>query len=459
MASRREIFEGTELPPEPSRPPADPEARRLMVTRVVVVAAALVFLAAIYACGRLPRNEDVPLYSFPGPFKNAPRIRMAVRQNAGAVSVAVSGPFKLFDGRGAEIPNNNAKLASVAVTCRNRCLYIGNQPMRPNGRDLDRVRICPENLGGLEIDGKLFPGDLELIGSSKGSTLHAVVHMGLEEYVCGVLAGEVPVESWNIEALKAQAVASRTYALYYSLRNADDSWDFGMTGREAQEYRPGIARNGKINLAVNATSGEVLTWNNMVFPAWFHSSCGGHTVDAAAVFTRRHIEALGGAPCPWCRKQPDNKYASWQKSISFSGAIAPRLTKGLSDDPEVGSTIKNIVKHGQLRSMEVAEKSSDGRITKFLIRGPGDPGSVQVRANDVRLAIGPTELPSTNCTMIPGRYTYRFEGSGWGHGVGLCQFGSQGQALEGRNYLQIVTTYFPSSRIVKMAYSRPAAPR
>ncbi|HOX07351.1 MAG TPA: SpoIID/LytB domain-containing protein [Planctomycetota bacterium] len=453
MASRREIFEGTELPPEVQRTSRDPETIRRNVTRVVVLAVAAFALVAIFSCRQLPRSEDVPLHAFPGPFKDAPKVRLIVRQKAQAVNLAVTGPFRLYDGSGAEIPITMKRLAAAPVTFRDRCLAVGSLPLRPNSEDLGRLRIVPEKSGTVEISGQVFPGDVELIGVRGTSTLHVVVHMDIEEYLCGVLAGEVPVDRWNEEALRAQAVASRTYALYYSLRNASDPWDFGMTGREAQEYRPGVSRNAKINLAVNSTRGEVLTWNNMIFPAWFHSSCGGHTVDATAVFTRRHIDALGGAECRWCRQQPDNKYASWKRDINFT-VIADRLAKELSDDPEVGPTMRKITKNKPLRSLEVAEKAPDGRITKFLARGPGDPGSVEIRANDVRLAIGPSELPSTNCSMTPGS-RYRFEGAGWGHGVGLCQFGAQGQAQDGRNYQEILATYFPSSRIVKMAYSLP----
>jgi stage II sporulation protein D len=457
MPSRREIFEGTELPPERARPPVDPEARRRWLTRAVVLAAAAFALIVIFSCRQLPRDDEVPLYSFPGPFENAPRVRMVVRQGAPAVNVQVSGPFKLFDARGAELPDAraNTRLARVAISYRNRCLIMGSDPLRPNGQDLARVRIAPQNPGTLEVNGQIFLGDLELIGDPRGSPmLSAVVHMNIEDYLCGVLAGEVPVDNWQEEALKAQAVASRTYALYYSLRNAKDPWDFGMSGLEAQQFQPGVPRNGKIQKVVASTSGEVLTWNNMIFPAWFHSSCGGHTADATAVFTRQHIEALGGAECRWCRKQPDNKYASWKKDLHFANVIAPKLAKELKDDPQVGMIIKRITRYNALRSMEISERAPDGRITKFLLRGPDDPGSVEVRANDVRLAIGPSALPSTNCTMTAGT-VYHFEGSGWGHGVGLCQYGSQGQALEGRNYQEILATYYPSSRIVKMSYGRP----
>lgn len=424
---------------------------------MVIVAAALLSLLVIFSCRQQPRNEEIPLYSFPEPYKNEPRIRMLVRQNAPAVTVAVTGSFKLYDSRGALIPNTNSRLARISATYsqRERCLMLGNQPLRPNGDNLERVRISPDESGTLELEGRAYPGELELIAEKKNGTLHAVVRMGLEDYVIGVLAGEVPWETWNEEALKAQAVASRTYALYYSLRNQDALWDFGDTGRYAQQFKPGTLRNSALNRIVGSTAGEVLTWNNMIFPAWFHSSCGGHTADASTVFTRQRIDPLGGVECPWCKEVPGNKYASWKKELNIANVHnSIGASRDLREDPAVGDAIKHI---GPVRALEVAGKAPDGRITSFVVRGPYTPGSVEVRANDIRLAIGPSVLPSTNCTMTAAGGRYHFDGSGWGHGVGLCQFGAQGQALKGRSYQDIVATYFPSSRLVKLTYARPGA--
>jgi stage II sporulation protein D len=374
---------------------------------------------------------------------------MLVRASAPAVPLAVAGPFRMFDGRGAEIRHDNSKLGRLAVTFKDGCLSLGAFALIINGQEIPRLRLAPQRLGSLEVDGKVYPGDVELIGVRGTATLHAVVHMEIEEYVAGVLAGEVPVENWHDEALKAQAVTSRTYALYYSLKNARESWDFGTSGRDAQEYRAGIVRNARINRAVNLTAGEVLACGNQVFPAYFHSSCGGHTVDAAEVFTRQSIPALAGAECKWCTRQPENKYAAWKKEFSI-GTLAYRLRRAADANPN----LKPVAKLGDIRAVEVAATSPDGRITRFLVRGPFAPGSLEMAANDFRGALGWSELPSTKCQMTAAGSRYCFAGSGWGHGVGLCQWGSQGMALAGAGYQEVLANYFPLSRLVKMSYAR-----
>jgi len=444
------VIEGAELPPERALPPPDPESRRRLVARAVILAAAFFLTLVLISpgCRGLPRDEDVPLAAFPGPVANAPHVRVLVRGSAPAVTLAVAGPFRMFDGRGAEIPHRNEKLSRLPVTFQDGRLALGAFALVISGEPISRLRIAPERLGSLEVDGKVYPGDVEFIGVKGASALHAVVHMAIEEYVAGVLAGEVPVESWHDEALRAQAVVSRSYALYFALKNAREPWDFGTTGREAQEYRAGIVRNARINRAVNLTAGEVLVFGNQVFPAYFHSSCGGHTVDAAEVFTRQSIPPLAGAECPWCTKQPENKYASWKKEFSI-GTLAYRLRRAAENNP----ALKTVAKLGDIRSVEAAAASPDGRITRFLVRGPFAPGSLELSANDFRGAVGWSDLPSTKCRMTASGSRYTFAGSGWGHGVGLCQWGSQGMALAGYGYQEVLASYFPMSRLVRMTYA------
>ena len=444
------------LEPEGTTDPVshgDPESRRRRVIPAIVlaVAACVIFTLLSDGCRHFAREENVPLAAFPGRISQAPQVRMVVKKSAASVQFELRGPFKLYDEQGREIPHSSKKLASVSMSYNGRQLMLGRQPLAPNGRSLTRIRFSPEDLGSLKIDGSVYPGDVEFIGVKGKSALHVVVHLNIENYVCGVLDGEVPVDRWHDEALKAQAVASRTYAMYFMLKNSGQMWDFGRTGREAQQYKPGVVRNARINRAVNLTSGEILTWENMVFPAYFHSSCGGHTLDSAKVFTRKSIEPLRGVPCTWCTESDvGNSYADWKSSYTIN-TIAARLQRGARNDVH----LKAAVKLGSIRSVEVAEKTEDGRITYFLVRGHKSPGKALVLANNFRLAMGASDLRSTKCEMKHSGGRYQFHGAGWGHGVGLCQWGSQGMARDGYRSEDILDHYYPYSRQVKMVYSEP----
>jgi stage II sporulation protein D len=439
------------------KPGGGPDAPRsgVLIVRTSVIVGAFVVLLGIFSCRELPREEDVPLAAFPGRIETAPKIRMVVRRNAGSVPMEVRGAFRVFDERGNEISNRNKKLSRLYVTYNGRHLKLGALPMVVGGDNITRMRIQPREVGSLEVGDKVYPGDVEFIGVPGRQTLHCIIHMNIEEYICGVLAGEVPVDKWHEEALKAQAVSSRTYAMYQHLKNRSKVWDFGPTGKEAQEYKPGIVRNARINRAVNMTSGQVLTWQNRVFPTYFHSSCGGHTLDSSKIFTTMAIKPLGGAPCTWCSDPKlGNKFSAWKKTMSMN-SIASRLNKGAGAIPE----LRKLRGKGGIYALEVAEQDPAGRVTLFRVRVHYAPGSIDCWANDVRIALGTRDLPSTNCKVTTNKLSpptrYYFEGGGWGHGVGLCQWGSLGMARAGYDYQDVLAHYFPYSRIIRMVYDRP----
>jgi stage II sporulation protein D len=135
--------------------------------------------------------------------------------------------------------------------------------------------------------------------------------------------------------------------------------------------------------------------------------------------------------------------------------IASRLEKAAGSIPE----LRKLRGKGGIYALEVADRTEDGRVTMFRVRVHYAPGSVDCWANDVRIALGTRDLPSTKCRVTTNKSTpptrYYFEGSGWGHGVGLCQWGSLGMARAGYDYQDILAHYFPYSRIIRMVYDQP----
>ncbi len=428
----------------------DPEGRRRMLARAGVLVVAFSILLGVLSCRRRHSEEQAPLAYFPGRIGKAPVVRMAVRRKATAVRISVRGGYEVLDAEGAVVASSSGRLSGVFASFNGRQLWLGALAMTANGKPMARMRIRPRELGTLEVDHKVYPGDVEFIGVAKTRSLHCVIHMNIEEYVCGVLSGEVPVDKWHDEALRSQAVISRTYAMYYHLINRQKAWDFGKTGMEAQQYKPGIVRNSRVNRAVNSTSGQILTWQNRVFPAYFHSSCGGHTLDSSQVFNRVAIKPLSGVPCKWCGDPKLNKYAQWKKTYSL-GTIVHRLNRAAGRMPE----LRKLRGKGGIRALEVADQTADGRITRFRVRVHLSPGSYDFWANDIRLAMGANDLRSTKCRITTRRGRYYFAGSGWGHGVGLCQWGSLAMARAGYDYQDIVGHYYPYSRLFRMSYDEP----
>ncbi len=423
-------------------------ARRI---RVAVALGTFAVLFVIYSCrGGLTTIEHVPLIAFTEKQDSEPVMRLALKRKTANVSMAIRGPFRIFEPDGREIVNKNRKISHLYVNFNGQCIMLGKSPIRVKGRNVSRFTIRPLQMGTLELNGKVYPGAVEFVGNSGTRTLDCIIHMRLETYICGVLAGEVPADRWYPNALKAQAVTSRTYAMYYHLRNLGRSWDFGVTGMDAQQYKPGIIRNVKINKAVNETRGQVMTTSdNFVFPAYFHSSCGGHTLDSSRLFTKIKIRPLSGVPCRWCTDpKVGNKFSKWTKRFSLEH-IKTRLRAR-------GGPFNKLKSSHRIRDIEALERGPGGRIVRFRIRTSTAPSTHDHWANDVRLAIGSTSLPSTNCKLKHGGRGSQaycvFTGSGWGHGVGLCQFGAQGMARIGTDYRTILLHYFPHSRIIRMTY-------
>ena len=268
--------------------------------------------------------------------------------------------------------------------------------------------------GLLYFDGKDHRGFFTI--TSSGSSLNVVASLPVESYLVGVVNGEVD-SHWPQEAVMAQVVASRTYALFrlqekrplFDLR--PDVFDQVYAGVGSED--PAAAE------AVRRTRGIVLTREGMIIPAFFHSSCGGFTASVEEVWGVGH-PSLRGVTCGECE---DAQRSTWQLTLS---------TEEVRD--AVGSFYPGV---GPVTSLGVSRRTADGRIgTLFL---GTDAGKMLIDAGDFRKALGYERLPSTRFTLGQREGMIIFTGSGRGHGVGLCQWGARGSALKGMNYRQGVS--------------------
>jgi len=270
-----------------------------------------------------------------------------------------------------------------------------------------------------------------------------IQRLSLERYLVGVLRGEVGEERER-EALKAQAVVSRTFALAHLGRHATEGFDFcGTTHCQAyQEAREsGSAAEARLDGAVKATRGEVLT---MAEPGgrarrlpevYFHAACGGKT-------TGPHI-VWGGGPSPPHLRGVEDPYCEppsarpWEDRLSLEA-----LDRALRADPRTNP-------RGSLRRLRVVKRDSTGRVAWIEVESTA--GHKPVRGWDLRLAIGRAlgwqYVKSTWFDLEKEGSAYRFRGRGFGHGLGLCQRGAHQQARRGRSYPQILSHYFPGSSL------------
>ena len=273
--------------------------------------------------------------------------------------------------------------------------------------------------------------DFPILLRAEKSQLLVTALLPMEEYIAGVLAGETG-NFKSDEALKAMAVAARTYAMHFGSRHALAGFDFCDT-THCQDLRiAGIDRH--LRRIADATAGEVLWYDGEPAATYYYADCGGTTEDG------HYILGNDEAPAPYL-KQHSDRYCVRDGGAQWSSEISRReLQAALADD---GINIP-----GKLRSVAVLHRTSSGRVEFLRIAGSG---SVTVSALLFRSAVGRhigwERLKSNWYDVSVRGDQIVFHGRGRGHGVGLCQVGAEVMGEEGHSYREILAFYYPGTRL------------
>jgi SpoIID/LytB domain protein len=260
----------------------------------------------------------------------------------------------------------------------------------------------------------------------------------LEDYVLGVLTTEGSTDN-ELESLKAQAIAMRTYAMKTLGRHGADGYDF-CTTTHCQRFKP-IKFNDAPAIfarAVNETRGQVLVdGNNQLIEAYFSASCGGETADVHDLWGTTPKPYLRSNPDQFCRTMP---HAEWTDTIKNED-----LARALAADPrtDVGAHINDL---------HITKRDESGRAEFISITGNR---ARTIRGWDFKIIVGRTLgwnwLKSSRFTIARQGDGFVFHGSGFGHGLGLCQEGAHVMAERGARYQQILDQYYPGTRVARGA--------
>ena len=258
------------------------------------------------------------------------------------------------------------------------------------------------------------------------SRLRLINHVRLDDYVAAVVAGEYPFE--EIEGVKAQAILARTYAL----RSQGKYGDYDVVdGTGSQVYFGADRETPVTRRAARETAGRVLTYDGALAEAVYFSSSGGHTTSNEHVWSGAPLPYLRGVPDPYDAASP---YASWTSRVSRS-----KLLRALSR--RFG---------GPVTGIGPGERAPEGRFKTVVLYGRGGR-TRHVPANQFRSAVsrafGVSALRSAFFEVDRSGSHYVFTGRGFGHGVGMSQFGARGQALAGRRHDEILAFYFAGTRL------------
>ncbi len=310
------------------------------------------------------------------------------------------------------------------------------------------VDILPDPPHIIGVNGSGHRGQLRISVNSDGRTIDAINMVPLEPYLAGVVGAEMP-QYWEPAALQAQAIAARTYCLYTKNRfGKNRTWDLSRT-QASQVYKGVDGESERIWDAVTKTRGMVLTaptddGTTEVFPAYYSSTCGGHTEDCAKVFGES-FTGLTPVPCPYCKDVAKPKSFFWP----IVKLDKTRVTELLSD------RYPNLRGLGQITVITpvgLSQYEKFSRITRVELQG--STGSRDyLRGEDFRLSLDPSgrKLRSTAFEIQENGDQWEFTGGrGWGHGVGMCQCGVQGMARQGKTVEEILQHYYPKAKLVRL---------
>jgi stage II sporulation protein D len=301
----------------------------------------------------------------------------------------------------------------------------GRITIEPEGRALP-LKFTSSGNDFVVVNDRPYRGVVEVAGARDG--LEVINELRLEEYLVGIINQEIS-SRWHEDALKAQAVIARTYALYQMRKRKADRFHLASTHMD-QVYGGAGAEDLAAAGAVNDTAGEVLTYDGELALSLYHSNGGGHTESAKDVWK--------------------SDYAYLRGVVSKHDRDTPTYTWTLVLSPdELGGLLSKAGRDvGTPKKIDVTMTSATDRVKRIVIKGTG--GTVTMSGEDLRAIVGYAKLRSTLFTVDKEDGSFKFEGFGSGHGVGLSQWGAKGMAEKGYSYREILLHYYPGVEVERV---------
>jgi stage II sporulation protein D len=303
--------------------------------------------------------------------------------------------------------------------------------------------IYPINKNFISFNGKSYRGFLTVVYNS--SKIYLINHLDIEDYLKGVILKEMPLgnNDENSEAIKAFSIVARTYALKKKLEQKEF---FDTYSDTRDQFYGGLdSENNKINKLLEMTKGLLLFYEGKLATVFYHSTCGGKTENVENVFKSEplpYLESTNDGNKSNCRISPRFE---WEESFSEE-LILKRLAEA--------NYISNI--NSKLKNIEVVTRFKSNRVNELQITLEENKvqKKISLFSNNIRFVLKNSRgniLPSTNFQIVSRKNgLIIFKGKGFGHGVGMCQWGSIYLSRNGWDYKKIIEFYFPKTEIRKL---------
>ncbi len=404
----------------------------------------LCLMILVWSCSNIPGIKDEE----PGSFIRVPFVRVLLGETSESSTLGANHAFAIeCIALGEQSIYYSSK--PVKVWANGRTLTVENHNGLVLQDELDEVNIIPRgNDNRIKVDGMPYRGIISVLPYGQNVRLVNIVYM--EDYLRGVVPPEIGKRNKNeLEAVKAQAVAARTYAMAHLQQYGNEPYDMKSTIYD-QVYEGVRVENKLVNRGIDETAGRVVTFQDALISAYYHSTCGGMTDNISHVWDRKEIEYLkataDSGACSW------SKYYHWEETFT-EPQLRTRVEQYLS-----GSRGKDM-RIDPIQSIEIVERTPGGRVAKLVLSTQNERFRFykdKIRWVFMRATNQDLILPSDRFDVKIKRdrigqiKTISFIGSGSGHGVGMCQCGAIGYARQGWAYDNILTHYYQGSEVKKL---------
>jgi stage II sporulation protein D len=360
--------------------------------------------------------------------------------------------------------NSGSAFALEGIRAGKNYVYHGSHPIKAalqNGRisiwmkgskigdTYDEIIVSPRGKTGLlSYQDRRYRGMFKILPHGRNLQLINIVHM--DDYLKGVVPPEIGFfGEAEMEAIKAQAVAARTYSMSRLQQYPDEAYDMKSDVSD-QVYLGVETEKNIVSKAVEDTRGYVLRYDGQLINAYYHSTCGGLTDDIDEVWDKRQA--------PYLRAVEDSGYCSWSKYYEWEESYTGEQLR-LMIERYVSSERGRQVNIGAITDMYIRTKTAGGRVAELVVKAGN--GSYSFGKDRIRWVLRRASNPEL--ILQSARFKVRLThdnrglvtradliGGGYGHGVGMCQCGAIGMARNGWNYENILTHYYTNTELTKL---------
>ena len=415
-----------------------------------VVARYVVFAAVASILGACARSGPSGGPSSPPPPVDARSVRVSLGA-AASVALSATDAWRLVDHDGRTVARGDSgeRVSFSSAPGGVRVAHRGVTDLTVTELPLS---VVPRGAAAFAtFNGRRYRGQLSVAAAD--TFLYVINRIDVESYLRGVVPREIGVRTATERAaVEAQAVAARSYVI---TRLGDSARPFDVSATTADQVYGGVeSENAIANAAIDATAGLVLYFGDRIVSGQYYSACGGTTAEPAELWRSRNepylqrvSDRIPGTDRYYCDVAPRFRWERSWRADSLAAVIERYIRSYVDAPPEPLGAVRDVVVEGRTASGRVA-----------VLRVDMEHGAYRVRGNDIRNVLrsaGGEPLNSTYftpdiVTAADGRLSrLTVRGLGYGHGVGMCQWGAIGRARAGQDFRMILRTYYPGTRVAR----------